>query len=121
RELAGVRMILARCFARACLATALSRRTARAVARWAVASRSLSCAAKLICPQLLEESVHDAGTLLGARSVLENLPFARLRRSTPVLAIFDGSSQLQLDELWRHTLTWTTQSSHADVVEAACD
>lgn len=104
--LEGVRALLARCFARTCVAIAAGRRAARAVARWAVPARSLSCASKYLCPSLLEAILHDAGTVLGARSLFEDLPFARLRRSAPVLAIFDGSSQLQLAELWRHVAAW---------------
>jgi hypothetical protein len=42
---------------------------------------------------------------------MTDLPFARLRRSAPVLAIFDGSSQLQLDELWRHAAAWRAAGS----------
>jgi alkylation response protein AidB-like acyl-CoA dehydrogenase len=105
-ELPSVRSLLARSFARLVAAIALSRRASRTVARSAVAGRGLSCAAKLVCPTLLEETISACGTLLGARSLMTDLPFARLRRSAPVLAIVDGSSQLQLDELWRHAATW---------------
>jgi hypothetical protein len=105
-QLGGVQTLLARSFARLCASAALSRRAARSVAHAPVAARGLSCAAKYLCPVLLEETVADAGTLLGARSLMEDLPFARLRRSAPVLAVFDGSSQLQLDELWRHAGAW---------------
>jgi hypothetical protein len=105
-ELGGVQAIVARTFARFAEALALSRRAVRAAARWPASARAWTGAAKLVCPALLEESVHDVGTLLGARSLLEDMPFARLRRSAPVLAIFDGSSQLQLDELWRHAARW---------------
>lgn len=110
-ELGGVRLLLARSFARACVTTALARRTARTVARFAVPGRALSCAAKLLCPIFLEETIAECGTLLGARSLMDDLPFARLRRAAPVLAIFDGSSQLQLDELWRHAAAWRPHGS----------
>jgi alkylation response protein AidB-like acyl-CoA dehydrogenase len=110
-ELPAVRAILARSFARLVAATAMSRRASRTIASWAVAGRGLSCAAKLVCPTLLEETVTECGALLGARSLMTDLPFARLRRSAPVLAIFDGSSQLQLDELWRHAAAWRAPGS----------
>jgi alkylation response protein AidB-like acyl-CoA dehydrogenase len=105
-QLGGVQALLARSFARLCASAALSRRAARSVAHAPVAARGLTCAAKYLCPILLEDTVADAGTVLGARSLMEDLPFARLRRSAPVLAVFDGSSQLQLDELWRHAAAW---------------
>lgn len=105
-ELGGVRKLIARIGARLVLAVALGRRTARSIAAYGTRARGLSSAAKLLCPELLERSVHDAGTLLGARSLMSDLPFGALRRSAPVLAIFDGSSQLQLDELWRHAAMW---------------
>jgi hypothetical protein len=49
---------------------------------------------------------------------MNDLPFARLRRAAPVLAIFDGSSQLQLDELWRHAGGWRDGGSASEVREA---
>ncbi len=55
--------------------------------------------------------MHDAGTLLGARSLMP--PFSALRRDAPILAIFDGSSQLQKDELWRHAATWRAELAEA--------
>jgi alkylation response protein AidB-like acyl-CoA dehydrogenase len=110
-RMGGVRKLLARSFARACLGVALGRRAANAIAKWAASARSLSCAAKYLCPILCEQNVADCGTVLGARSLMEDLPFARLRRSAPVLAIFDGSSQLQLDELWRSVGAWRRSGS----------
>lgn len=109
--LGGVQAIVARTFARFAEALALARRGVRAAARWPASARAWTGAAKLVCPTLLEESVHDVGTLLGARSLLEDLPFARLRRAAPVLAIFDGSSQLQLDEVWRYAARWRTDGA----------
>ncbi len=105
-ELGAARRLLTGIFARLVLSAAMARRASHAVAHFPGAARAHTSAAKLLCPSLLEESVHDAGTLLGARSLMEDLPFARLRRSAPVLAIFDGSSQLQLDELYRHAASW---------------
>jgi len=109
--LGGVQAIVARTFARFAESLALSRRAVRAAARWPASARAWTAAAKLVCPGHLEQSVHDVGTLLGARSVLEDLPFARLRRAAPVLAIFDGSSQLQLDELWRYVARWRLEGA----------
>ncbi len=106
-ELPAVRGILGRILARAMECTAACRRTARAVARAALSARTWTSMTKLLAPRLAEECVHDAGTVLGARSLMEDLPFARLRRAAPVLAIFDGSSQLQLDEIWRTVAKWT--------------
>lgn len=99
-----VRVLRARLRTRLVTAIALGRVAARATQRAAVSARPWTCAAKLLCPELLERSVHDAGTLLGARSLMA--PFAALRRDAPILAIFDGSSQLQKDELWRHAAVW---------------
>ncbi|MBO6933483.1 MAG: acyl-CoA dehydrogenase [Deltaproteobacteria bacterium] len=103
-ELEPVRVSRARLRTRLVAALALGRVAARTTQRAAVSARQWTCAAKLLCPELLERSVHDAGTLLGARSLMG--PFAALRRDAPILAIFDGSSQLQKDELWRHAATW---------------
>jgi alkylation response protein AidB-like acyl-CoA dehydrogenase len=107
-ELDAVRALLGRIAARALEAAAATRRTARAVARAAMSARSWTSLAKLLIPRLAEECVQDAGTILGSRSLMEDLPFARLRRAAPVLAIFDGSSQLQLDESWRAVGGWTS-------------
>lgn len=116
--LGGVRRLVANVTARLVVAAALVRRAARGIGAYGVAARAWSSAAKLVAPALLEQSVHDAGTILGARSLMNDLPFARLRRAAPVLAIFDGSSQLQLDELWRHAGGWRDGAS-ADDVRAA--
>ncbi len=104
--LPAVRTLVARCVARLVLGATMVRTSSRAVSRWAGSARAWSCATKWLVPVLLERNIHDAGTVLGARSLMEDLPFARLRRSTPLLAIFDGSSQLQLDELFRHVAMW---------------
>lgn len=117
-DLGGVRRLLASSFARLCLATALARRAARSVGRWAASARSLSSAAKLMCPLLLEQSVGDCGTVLGTRSLTHDTRFHRLRRDAPILGIFDGSSQLQLDELWRHARAWPAEADD-DPLEVA--
>jgi alkylation response protein AidB-like acyl-CoA dehydrogenase len=110
-DLGGVQLLLGSTIARALEALAACRRTSWAVARAARSARHWTSLAKLLTPRLAEECVHDAGTVLGARSLMEDLPFARLRRAAPVLAIFDGSSQLQLDEIWRRVWTWADVSS----------
>ena len=110
-SLEAVQAILGRVYARLVESAALVRRAVRSAARWPSSARAWTAAAKLVAPALLEESVHDAGTLLGARSLLENLPLARLRRTAPVFAIFDGSSQLQLDELWRYAARWPLEAT----------
>lgn len=106
-SLPAVRGLLGRILARALECAAACRRTSRAVARAALSARTWTSMTKLLAPRLAEECLHDAGTVLGARSLMEDLPFARLRRAAPVLAIFDGSSQLQLDEIWRAVARWT--------------
>lgn len=112
-SLPAVRVLLGRMLARALECTAACRRATRAVARAALSARTWTSMTKLLAPRLAEENVHDAGTVLGARSLMEDLPFARLRRATPVLAIFDGSSQLQLDEIWRTVARWTDEPAFA--------
>lgn len=106
-EIPAVRVLLGRLVARALECAAACRRASRGVARAALSARAWTSMVKLLAPRLAEECVHDAGTLLGARSLMEDLPFARLRRAAPVLAIFDGSSQLQLDEIWRSVASWS--------------
>lgn len=105
-EIPAVTSLLAQSYARIVEATALARFTGRLLAHATVSSRHATCAAKLVIPQLLEQNVHDCGTVLGARSLLEDLPFARLRRTAPVHAVFDGSTPLQREELWRSLITW---------------
>jgi alkylation response protein AidB-like acyl-CoA dehydrogenase len=105
-DLPAVRTLVARCVARLALGTAVVRTAVHAVGKWAGSARDWTCAAKWLLPVLLERNVHDAGTVLGARSLMEDLPFARLRRSAPLLAIFDGSALLQLDELFRYVTFW---------------
>ena len=113
-SLGGVRRLLARSFSRVCVAAALSRQAAHA-ASWAPRSaRGLTCASKYLCPQLLEDNIRDCGTVLGARSLTGDRGFTRLRRDAPILAIFDGSSQLQLDELWRSVSTWSGDDRAAE-------
>lgn len=116
--LGGVRSLLARTASALVVSTALVRRTARGVGAYGIGARRWSSSAKLLAPRLLERAVHDAGTILGARSLMNDLPFARVRRAAPVFAIFDGSSQLQLDELWRHAGTWGEASGAVDVAVA---
>ena len=105
-EIPAVKSLLAKSYARMLEGVALARFTARLIAHATVSSRHATCAAKLVIPQLLETNVHDCGTVLGARSLLEDLPFARLRRTAPVYAVFDGSTLLQKEELWRSLITW---------------
>ncbi|MCB9537902.1 MAG: acyl-CoA dehydrogenase [Myxococcales bacterium] len=104
--LGGVRALLTDTFTRLALAVATGRRAARAAGRFGVAARDLTSAAKLVCPDLLEASVHAAGVVLGARSLTRAPGLAALRRDAPIFGIFDGSSQLQLDELWRYARRW---------------
>lgn len=119
-ELGGVADLLATVTGRTIAAHALARVASRAVARFGPEARAWTSAAKLVCPDALEANVHDVGTLLGGRSLFVDDPFSRLRRSAPVLAIFDGSSQLQLDELWRYAGSWPDASpSEAAVRDAA--
>lgn len=115
-ELGGVKRLVAAVTGRLLVASALSRWAVRCVGAWGGAARSWTSVAKLVCPALLEASVHDAGTVLGARSLMNDLPFGRLRRAAPVLAIFDGSSQLQLDELWRHAAAWKDAALDVEAV-----
>jgi len=113
RELEAVQTLLVRITARCVVSAALARVAARNAQhagrnpRAAMSARPWTSAAKLLCPQLLEANVSDAGTVLGARSLMRSHRFWRLRRDAPTLAIFDGSSQLQRDELWRHARRWT--------------
>jgi alkylation response protein AidB-like acyl-CoA dehydrogenase len=104
--LAPVRALVGRIAARAIECAATCRRTARAVGRAALSARTWTSMAKLLAPRLAEENVQDTGTILGSRSLMADLPFGRTRRAAPVLAIFDGSSQLQLDEIWRSVGAW---------------
>ncbi len=107
-DLDGVRRLLCRSFARLSLGVATARFAARVAGRWGASARDWTCAAKLTCPALLEHSVNECGVVLGARSLTAETSFWRLRRDAPILGIFDGSSQLMLDELWRHVRTWPT-------------
>ncbi len=104
-ELPGVRALISRSFGRLQVAIALARRAARGMSGGG--ARDWSCAAKLLCPALLEESVHECGIVLGTRSLTRESPFWKLRRDAPILGIFDGSSQLMLDEMWRYARAWT--------------
>jgi len=103
--LGAVRELMGRSFARTVLSAALVRRAARTVAP-PESQPGWTSAAKYFVPTALEEVVHDTGTLLGATGILEHPIFSRVRRAAPTFAVFDGSSQLQLDELWRHCLAW---------------
>ncbi|MFO0662789.1 MAG: acyl-CoA dehydrogenase family protein [Polyangiaceae bacterium] len=111
REIPAVKALLAQSHARMLEGVALARFAARMVAHATVSSRHITCAGKLVIPQLLEANVHDCGTVLGARSLLEELPFARLRRTAPVYGVFDGSTPLQKEELWRSLIAWRTPGS----------
>ena len=109
-ELAAVRGLVARAVARLALAMALVRMTVRIIDCSPAAAPMWTSASKWLVPMLLEHTIRDAGMVIGARSLLEDFPFARLRRSAPLLGIFDGSAQLQLDELARHVARWPLDS-----------
>lgn len=104
--LEAIRSLLAGLYARSVEAIALARMTAHLMNHAAVSARVLTAVCKYQIPWLLDKSVQDAGTLLGARSLMEDLPLARARRTAPLFAIFDGSSFLQKDEIWRGMISW---------------
>lgn len=117
-SLGGAGALLAEITGRAVTAHALARVASRATARFGPEARAWTSAAKLVCPACFEENVHDAGTILGGRSLFVGEPLPRVRRAAPVLAIFDGSSQLQLDELFRYAAAWG-EADGALVTDAA--
>ncbi len=110
----GVRQLLGAAAARTLAITALGRFAAHAVAEAPQGARAWSGAAKLVCTRGAENVVALVGTVLGARSLCEQFDFDDLRRNVCLLPIFDGSSQLQLDELWRVTSAWRRASTRAE-------
>ncbi|MDW5324837.1 acyl-CoA dehydrogenase [Plantactinospora sp. KLBMP9567] len=55
--------------------------------------------AKLVCCRLAEEAVTEGRYVLGARALLEELPYARFVRDVLLYGVFDGTSHLMLDDL----------------------
>lgn len=55
--------------------------------------------AKYACCALAEEAVGEGRLVLGARALLEDLPYARFVRDVTLYGVFDGTSHLMLDSI----------------------
>jgi alkylation response protein AidB-like acyl-CoA dehydrogenase len=55
--------------------------------------------AKYACCSLAEEAVGEGRRVMGARALLEDLPYARFVRDVTLYGVFDGTSHLMLDVL----------------------
>lgn len=64
----------------------------------------LGAAAKYACCRLAEEAVGEGRHVLGARALLESLPYARFVRDVLLYGVFDGTSHVMLDDLSGHAL-----------------
>lgn len=120
-EILAVQQTLGLAAAKLASAWALVREATRAVDAARPDAKAWTCAAKLYAPRVLEQLVALCGTVLGARSLLSAHPFSAVRRNAPLFAIFDGSAELQRDELWRYAATWRDADSEREkaIVEAA--
>jgi alkylation response protein AidB-like acyl-CoA dehydrogenase len=78
---------------------ALAVKAACATNRFGPGAGYLAAAAKFSCCRLAEEAVAEGRAVLGARALLEELPYARLIRDTLLYGVFDGTSHLMLDTL----------------------
>jgi alkylation response protein AidB-like acyl-CoA dehydrogenase len=68
-----------------------------------------AAAAKFACCRLAEEAVGEGRQVLGARALLEDLPYARFVRDVLLYGVFDGTSHLMLDDLsWYLSRSATT-------------
>lgn len=55
--------------------------------------------AKYACCALAEEAVGEGRLVLGARALLEDLPYARFVRDVTLYGVFDGTSHLMLESI----------------------
>lgn len=55
--------------------------------------------AKLMGSELAEEGVREGAKVLGARALLRDLPYERVRRDVLLFGVFDGTTHVMLDEL----------------------
>ncbi|MHC5063365.1 MAG: acyl-CoA dehydrogenase family protein [Planctomycetota bacterium] len=64
-----------------------------------LAASHYTCVAKLMACNLAEEGVREGQRVLGARSLLRELPYERVIRDINLFGIFDGTSHVMLEEL----------------------
>lgn len=64
-----------------------------------LAAAHYTSVAKLMACHLAEEGVREGQRVLGARSLLTELPYERLIRDVNLYGIFDGTSHVMLEEL----------------------
>jgi alkylation response protein AidB-like acyl-CoA dehydrogenase len=78
---------------------ALAVKASRLANRFGAGAGYFAAAAKFACCQLAEEAVGEGRRVLGARALLEELPYARLIRDVLLFGVFDGTSHVVLDEV----------------------
>jgi alkylation response protein AidB-like acyl-CoA dehydrogenase len=61
-----------------------------------------TAAAKYACCLLAEKAVDEGRRVLGARALLEELPYARFVRDVLLYGVFDGTSHVMLEDLSRY-------------------
>lgn len=67
--------------------------------RYGPAAGYFAAAAKYACCRLAEEAVTEGRHVLGARALLEDLPYARFVRDVLLYGVFDGTSHVMLNDL----------------------
>jgi hypothetical protein len=78
------------------LASALAVRTAATMNALGQASGYYTAVAKLACCSMAEKAVREGRRVLGARALLDDLPYARLVRDVLQYGVFDGTSHVML-------------------------
>jgi hypothetical protein len=74
-------------------------RAAAACTEYGQAAATLTAVAKLCACALAEEVVTEGAQVLGGRSLVEDLPYARIRRDVLLFSAFDGTRHVMLAEL----------------------
>lgn len=90
-----------------------------------LAASHYTCVAKLMACRLAEEGVREGQVILGARSLLRELPYERVIRDINLFGIFDGTSHVMLEELASRLALeargWAQQSASAENLDTIAE
>lgn len=98
-ELGAISEHLMRLEALNLLASAISLKTTALLNAIGLGASHYTSVAKTMASALAEEGVREGQKVLGARSLLRELPYERLIRDVSLYDIFDGTSHLMLEEI----------------------
>jgi alkylation response protein AidB-like acyl-CoA dehydrogenase len=103
-ELGAINEHLMRMMALDLVVAATALKASLATNRFGANAGYFTAVAKYVCCRLAEEAVSEGRQVLGARALLEDLPYARFVRDVLVYGTFDGTSHLMLDHVSEYLL-----------------